>query len=612
MAKKPYPFLVCEQCAGGGTSGGDVDLSNYLSKDNEEEYTPSSDYNPATKKYVDNAIKKFTAESTDTVDICLANSNIETYDVDIGGRLEIEVNENDVKHVLERTNYYVDDYSIPLPLEGEITHKNGAKVPILWEGKFYTLDPNDLSGISSYVFSFPYGEKGVKLNRYNPIYNDLPIHNGLAICADIKEGSIRSKHMAGEYYTKKEIDDKLSNANDGLTEGSFRLSGSSTDTVDATVGNERTDVYDAFSLTVPITINSDDVKCKIINKTTREMNAIWVCYDEEENDIDEISGDLTDEIDLTQYTNLHHLTVCFSGLGEPGETIEATITSASPTISVEVRDNSIGMSKLDNEVKQKLDNAGGGSGLETLVSTNTIGITTGEIRTYTFDLANIMTVTIPISSVDTHIELNSSVGLMTLFVRCSDIEHQLFPSASPFEIDLTQYDGVYELLVVPTGVTMESGEMTARITSNKPVGSPEVKDGSIGEQQLSQRLKANLVMKTDYATKDVAGAVKVNNYAYGVFVDANGELRVYCAEKSEMTAQNSSKPVAVRFIGQGVMLNTHQQMSDDYDPSTLKVSGYTVGIQNQLPASYDATKGYVDSSISNLIEKLKAAGVDID
>ena len=34
----------------------DVDLSNYLAKDNTTSYTPTSDYNPATKKYVDDSI----------------------------------------------------------------------------------------------------------------------------------------------------------------------------------------------------------------------------------------------------------------------------------------------------------------------------------------------------------------------------------------------------------------------------------------------------------------------------------------------------------------------------------------------------------------------------
>ena len=32
------------------------DMSNYLSKTNTTSYTPTSDYNPATKKYVDDAI----------------------------------------------------------------------------------------------------------------------------------------------------------------------------------------------------------------------------------------------------------------------------------------------------------------------------------------------------------------------------------------------------------------------------------------------------------------------------------------------------------------------------------------------------------------------------
>ena len=34
----------------------DIDLSNYLAKDNTTSYTPTTDYHPATKKYVDNAV----------------------------------------------------------------------------------------------------------------------------------------------------------------------------------------------------------------------------------------------------------------------------------------------------------------------------------------------------------------------------------------------------------------------------------------------------------------------------------------------------------------------------------------------------------------------------
>lgn len=42
-----------ESTSGSGSEGEVVDLSNYLAKDNTTEYTPTDDYNPATKKYVD-------------------------------------------------------------------------------------------------------------------------------------------------------------------------------------------------------------------------------------------------------------------------------------------------------------------------------------------------------------------------------------------------------------------------------------------------------------------------------------------------------------------------------------------------------------------------------
>lgn len=56
--------------------GETTDLSNYLAKDNTTEYTPTSDYNPATKKYVDDAI------STQTTNIIsqITDSAPETLD----------------------------------------------------------------------------------------------------------------------------------------------------------------------------------------------------------------------------------------------------------------------------------------------------------------------------------------------------------------------------------------------------------------------------------------------------------------------------------------------------------------------------------------------------
>ena len=53
--------------------GANVDLSNYLSKDNTEAYTPSSDYNPATKKYVDDTRNDFvmTAEADENENVII-------------------------------------------------------------------------------------------------------------------------------------------------------------------------------------------------------------------------------------------------------------------------------------------------------------------------------------------------------------------------------------------------------------------------------------------------------------------------------------------------------------------------------------------------------------
>ena len=47
---EPKYISVPSLVAGGGE---EPDLSNYLAKDNTTEFTPTNDYNPATKKYVD-------------------------------------------------------------------------------------------------------------------------------------------------------------------------------------------------------------------------------------------------------------------------------------------------------------------------------------------------------------------------------------------------------------------------------------------------------------------------------------------------------------------------------------------------------------------------------
>lgn len=42
-----------------------TDLSNYLAKNNTTSFTPSGDYNPATKKYVDDSVPNFSSGTAD-------------------------------------------------------------------------------------------------------------------------------------------------------------------------------------------------------------------------------------------------------------------------------------------------------------------------------------------------------------------------------------------------------------------------------------------------------------------------------------------------------------------------------------------------------------------
>ena len=57
----------------------DIDSSKYLTKDNTTEYTPAADYQPATKKYVDDAINASSsgeATNVSTVKTCTGDELI--------------------------------------------------------------------------------------------------------------------------------------------------------------------------------------------------------------------------------------------------------------------------------------------------------------------------------------------------------------------------------------------------------------------------------------------------------------------------------------------------------------------------------------------------------
>lgn len=99
----------------------------------------------------------------------------------------------------------------------------------------------------------------------------------------------------------------------------------------------------------------------------------------------------------------------------------------------------------------------------------------------------------------------------------------------------------------------------------------------------------NYVSNTDYATADVGGVVKVvtSGNAYGIVKNSNNIIQISCAEKSDIKLKGSyTKPITPINLNYAVEVCTNQTMSDD-----------NTEVQSQLPASYNAVKGYVDEKI---------------
>lgn len=110
------------------------------------------------------------------------------------------------------------------------------------------------------------------------------------------------------------------------------------------------------------------------------------------------------------------------------------------------------------------------------------------------------------------------------------------------------------------------------------------------DDQISEYVK-----NTDYATATKGGVVKIKPYAKGLSLVDGGILSIYGAERGQIDAKESgSAPIVTYFQDYAVSKSTHQDMSDDYDVSSLKVGVIFEGSQSQLPASYEAVKGYVD------------------
>lgn len=105
------------------------------------------------------------------------------------------------------------------------------------------------------------------------------------------------------------------------------------------------------------------------------------------------------------------------------------------------------------------------------------------------------------------------------------------------------------------------------------------------------------VKNTDYATKTVGGVVKApNSTVPGIVVSSGGTIQLYRADDSQIEAKTSfSVPITPSNVDYAIVKGTHQDMSNDYDVTTLKTISSVKNNEGQLPASYDAVKGYIDA-----------------
>ena len=94
-------------------------LRKYLTKDNTSEFTPSTDYQPATKKYVDN--KVMSEGSIDVVDNLTSTSTTSALSANQGKELASKINlisGTDTSQLESKLKEYVDSL-ISEALEGE-------------------------------------------------------------------------------------------------------------------------------------------------------------------------------------------------------------------------------------------------------------------------------------------------------------------------------------------------------------------------------------------------------------------------------------------------------------------------------------------------------------
>lgn len=126
-------------------------------------------------------------------------------------------------------------------------------------------------------------------------------------------------------------------------------------------------------------------------------------------------------------------------------------------------------------------------------------------------------------------------------------------------------------------------------------------DGIQAQPLETQKVDMQEYVKfTDYASGGKAGVIKLNGSSSfsGIEKNSDGELLVYPAPLSNIKEKSTRKaPVNPSMFDLASVQSTHQEMSNDYDPSTAVTPDGNVpyAYGDRQPVSYSAVKGYVDS-----------------
>lgn len=198
--------------------GGDVDLSNYLAKDNTEEFTPTGDYNPCTKKYVDDQAalvannylsKENTTEYTPTADYNPATKKYVDDTVDnkfkgIGCTFQFDRNLT----AIEKQGY---DFTNSIKLDFSVKKKDGSS--------YYSFGHNIIPPLV-----------GVNSNSINYTVQDFNFVHGIISDASLNEEFVIYKFTVTCYIASSTIKCTAEKLQQVLTETEYSALGTTPET----------------------------------------------------------------------------------------------------------------------------------------------------------------------------------------------------------------------------------------------------------------------------------------------------------------------------------------------------------------------------------------------